>query len=343
MDRSYCTDFLLLFRQLASWILIALLFLLLLWQYLFYYALVFVHLFTVVTRYNSVLNFLLNFHLGLTRWLVFGKVVKPLFDVVDLLPALRSEVLPQIGFPSLFQLLLLPVHSPAFIDFTTMNNPILFGRTVNRYYFGLTWIFREVPSSLVTRFTLLILFRMTLLQFVVLLCLNFLKNLLHRWSDYSYNRSLVWLFLQQRQQKLLYGWSDILIPYFEWHFQYLVEDFFIVLPRIEGSPVQNLVKNDAKRPHINRIGVVMKFSLLWCNVLLGTRNGLHNDFLSTESEISQLDLGEGFPNQVFGFEQDVLRFQIPMSNSVVMQFLNSLAHLQNTFQCLFLPHLVIFA
>ena len=218
MNRSYCTNFLLLFRQLASWILVTLLFLLLLWQYLFYYALVFVHLFTVVPWYNSVLDLLLNLHLGLTRWLVFGKVVEPLFDVVDLLPALRSEVLPQIGFPSLLQLLFLPLQRPAFIDFTTMNNPILFGRTVHRYYFGLTRIFREIPSSLVARFALLVLLGMTLLQFVVLLCLNFLKNLLHRRSDYSYYRPLVWFLLQQRQQKLLNWWPYILVPYFEGHF-----------------------------------------------------------------------------------------------------------------------------
>ena len=107
--------------------------------------------------------------------------------------------------------------------------------------------------------------------------------------------------------------------------------------------MQNLVKNDTKRPHIHCIRVVMKFSLFRRNILLGTRYGLHNDLLSAESEISQLDLGEGFPNQIFGLEQDVLRFQIPMSNSVVVQFLDPLAYLQNTFQRLFLPHLVIFA
>jgi len=54
--------------------------------------------------------------------------------------------------------------------------------------------------------------------------------------------------------------------------------------------MQNLVKNDAKRPDVNSIGIIMKFSLLRSNVLLGPRNGLHNDFLSAKSKIRKFDL-----------------------------------------------------
>lgn len=107
--------------------------------------------------------------------------------------------------------------------------------------------------------------------------------------------------------------------------------------------MKNLVEDDAQGPDINSIGVVMEFGLFWSYVLFGARNGLHDDLLSTKSEICQLDLGQWLPNHVLAFEKNVLRFQIPMGNAMVMQLLNSLADLQDAFECLLLSHFVIFA
>lgn len=66
--------------------------------------------------------------------------------------------------------------------------------------------------------------------------------------------------------------------------------------------MQNFIENDAQRPDINRIGVVMELGLLGSYVLLGSCDGLHDDLLSTEPEIGQLNEREGFPS-------DVLRLQ----------------------------------
>lgn len=59
------------------------------------------------------------------------------------------------------------------------------------------------------------------------------------------NRSFIGFFLQQTRQKFFNRRSQILISHFKRSFQYFVENFFIVLPRVKRRSMQNLVENDS--------------------------------------------------------------------------------------------------
>lgn len=107
--------------------------------------------------------------------------------------------------------------------------------------------------------------------------------------------------------------------------------------------MEYLIQDDAQRPHIHRIRVVMKLGLFWRDVLLGARDGFHDDLLRAESEVSQLNQGKWFPCDILGLEQYVFRFEIAMRNPVVVQFLHSLTDLQNALQTLPFVHLVVLA
>lgn len=107
--------------------------------------------------------------------------------------------------------------------------------------------------------------------------------------------------------------------------------------------MQYFIQNDAQRPHIHRIGVIMKLGLFWRDILLCSRYGLHDDLLGAEPEVCQFNQRERFASDIFGLEQYVLWLEIAMRYPMIMQFLNPLTDLQNTLQTLLLIHLVILA
>lgn len=73
----------------------------------------------------------------------------------------------------------------------------------------------------------------------------------------------------------------------------------------------------------------MKLGLLWCNVLLGACDGLHDDLLRAESKICKFYEWQRFASDVLGLEQYVLWLEVAMGDPVVVQFLHTLADLQN--------------
>ena len=85
----------------------------------------------------------------------------------------------------------------------------------------------------------------------------------------------------------------------------------------------------------------MKLGLLWRDVLFGSCNSFHNDFLSTESEVSQFDERQCLSSDILSFKQNVFGFEVAVRNTMVMQFLNALAYLQDTLQTLLFAHLVV--
>jgi hypothetical protein len=87
----------------------------------------------------------------------------------------------------------------------------------------------------------------------------------------------------------------------------------------------------------------MELGLFRSYVFLGSGNGFHDDFLSAETEVSQFDERQRFSDEEFGLEEDILRFQIAMGDAVVVQFLDSLADLQDALQSFFFVHFVVFA
>ena len=133
------------------------------------------------------------------------------------------------------------------------------------------------------------------------LCLYLLENSLNRRPNYCDDWSFIWFFLEQTHQEFFYRRPYALIPHLEWHFQDLTKDLLIVLPRIEGSAVQHLIQNDAQRPHINSIGVIVKLGLFGSDILFSSSYGLHDDLLSAEPEICQLDEGDGFTWSILCF------------------------------------------
>ena len=71
----------------------------------------------------------------------------------------------------------------------------------------------------------------------------------------------------------------------------------------------------------------MKFGLLGSNILFSSCDSLHYDFLGAQTEVSQLDKGERFANKILWFQQNILRFQVSVGDSMIMKFLDSLADL----------------
>jgi hypothetical protein len=162
-------------------------------------------------------------------------------------------------------------------------------------------------------------------------------------SDDCDDRSFVGLFLEKRQEKLFNGRPNIFVPDLEGHFQYLVEDLLVVLPRVERRSMEDLVEDDAQRPDIDRVGVVVKLGLLGSDVLLGACDGLHDDLLGAEPEVCQFDEGKRLPDDVLGLQQNVFGLQVAVSDPVVVELLDALADLQDALQGLPLSHLVVLA
>jgi hypothetical protein len=137
------------------------------------------------------------------------------------------------------------------------------------------------------------------------------------------------------------GWSNTVVAHFVRIFQDFLENFFVVISDIVGRTVQNLIKNDSQRPNIDSVGVVVKPRLFGSDVLLCACNGFHNDFLSAESEVGDFDDGNGFPSNVFGFEEYVFGFEVAVSDTMVVQFFHSLTDLIDDFECILFVHFVV--
>ena len=148
--------------------------------------------------------------------------------------------------------------------------------------------------------------------------IDFLHDSFDCGPDHCDDWSFVGFFLKKREQKFFDGGSNIFVSDFEGHFEYLVEDLLVVFSRVEGRTVKDLVEDNPQRPNIDSVGVVMKLGLLRCYVLLGACNGLHDDFLGTEPEVCQFDKWKGLPNDVLGLQQDILRFQVAVSDPVIV-------------------------
>lgn len=94
--------------------------------------------------------------------------------------------------------------------------------------------------------------------------------------------------------------------------------------------MQYFIKDDAKRPHVNSIGVIMKLGLFGCDVLLSACDGLHDYLLGAEPKICKFYQRERFASRILGLEEYILWLEIAMSDPVIVQFLHSLADLQDT-------------
>lgn len=91
--------------------------------------------------------------------------------------------------------------------------------------------------------------------------------------------------------------------------------------------MQNLIENDPQRPNVDRIRIVMKLCLLWSNVLLCSSDGFHDNLLGTQAEISEFDEGKRLIGHIFRFEEDVFRFEVSVSNAVIVEFLDAFTNL----------------
>lgn len=118
-----------------------------------------------------------------------------------------------------------------------------------------------------------------------LLFFHLFQDLLHSRPNHSNNGSLIRFLLQQTHQKFPYSRSYVLIPDPKRCLQYLIENFLIILPRIKGCPMQDLIQDDAQRPHIDGIGIIVKLGLLRRDIFLRACYSLHYDLLRTQPEV----------------------------------------------------------
>lgn len=105
--------------------------------------------------------------------------------------------------------------------------------------------------------------------------------------------------------------------------------------------MKKLIEDNPYRPNIYSIGVGLELGLLWCYVLLRSSHGLHNDVFRAQPKIRDLEIGYGLPLPILLGEQDVLWFQVPMGDAVVVQLLHALRDLKNTIQRLQLTEFVV--
>ena len=106
--------------------------------------------------------------------------------------------------------------------------------------------------------------------------------------------------------------------------------------------MQNFIKNNPQRPNINSVRVVVKSGLFRSNIFLGSCYCLHDDFLCAQSKISNFDGGKWFSRNILGFEKNVLRFEVSVGDSMIMQFLDAFADLEYALQSVLLGHFVVF-
>lgn len=107
--------------------------------------------------------------------------------------------------------------------------------------------------------------------------------------------------------------------------------------------MQNLIKNNAQRPDIYSISIIMKTGLFGSNVLFGACNSFHDDFFGAQTKICYLNNRDWFAWKISSFKQNIFGFEIPVSNPVVVEFLNTFADLINALKSILLIHFVIHA
>jgi len=225
--------------------------------------------------------------------LIFGDIAKLLLDVCNFILGIWGWLYGDVGFPSFFCFLLLLNLSGgvALVNLSVLHRSyVVLWRTVSRVQLVICRLFEKIRDrlDLVARFTFFAFLGLDL-QFLCIFIFYLLQNLLNGRTNYCNYWPLVRLLFQKRYQKLLDRRPNTLISDFEGHFEYFIKNFFIVFPRVEGSPMQNLIKDDSQRPNINSICIVVKLSLLRGYVLLSTCDCFHYYFLSTQPEICQLD------------------------------------------------------
>ena len=175
-----------------------------------------------------------------------------------------------------------------------------------------------------------------------LLLINFVQYFLQILSNHSDDWPFIRLFLQQRNQKL-FNWSTKrLVPDFIWGFYDFLKYLLIVISDVKRISMQNFIKNNPQRPNINSVRVVVKSGLFRSNIFLGSCYCLHDDFLCAQSKISNFDGGKWFSRNILGFEKNVLRFEVSVGDSMIMQFLDAFADLEYALQSVLLGHFVVF-
>ena len=62
----------------------------------------------------------------------------------------------------------------------------------------------------------------------------------------------------------------------------------------------------------------MKSSLFWSNILFGSSDCFHDNFLGAEAEICYFDGWYGFAKNILSFEKNILWFKISMCDSMIV-------------------------
>lgn len=84
----------------------------------------------------------------------------------------------------------------------------------------------------------------------------------------------------------------------------------------------------------------MKLCLLWSNILLRSRNSFHYNFLRTKPKVRKFNKRKRLPRYILSLEEYIFGFEVSMSDSMIMKFLDTLANLQHTLKTLFFSKLV---
>ncbi len=96
--------------------------------------------------------------------------------------------------------------------------------------------------------------------------------------------------------------------------------------------MQKFVKDNSYGPYIHTVSVGMEFGLFGSDVLLRTGNCLHDNILRAQTEVGYFNIRNGQSLPILAGEQNVLWFEVPMSNTMVMEFLHSFAYLKDAFE-----------
>lgn len=106
--------------------------------------------------------------------------------------------------------------------------------------------------------------------------------------------------------------------------------------------MQQLVKDDPQGPYIYCVCIRVELGLLRGYILLRSRDSLHYYVLGAQSEVSNLQVWKLFAFHILARQKNILRFQISMGYSLIVELLHSSGNMKYALEGLFFRKLMVF-
>ena len=157
----------------------------------------------------------------------------------------------------------------------------------------------------------------------------------------SYSWPFEGLLLQHTHQQLLYLFGQSFVSDHKLLSSTSLEHFLVVFAHEVRSSMQHFIKDDPQGPDVNRIGIIVILGLLRRDVLFSASQSLHDDAVCREPKISYFNIGYLKPGFKLSDQEDVLGFEIAVSDLVVVEDLDPPSYLHYHCDCVFRLQLIV--